>query len=101
MLRDYNDFIFALRDKGFNYRQISEALEEEYGYKVSRQAVTKYINNKKIHKLDIRDMIAAEDLEVVLNSTNAKKAHEYLLSKGYDIKYHRVLSFRNQSKGCD
>ena len=101
MLRDYHDFIMNLRSKGYNYRQISEALESEYGYKVSRQAITKYINRQEVHKLEITDLILPQDLEEVFISTSARKAHQYLLEQGYDIKYHKVLSIRNQNKSSN
>lgn len=98
MLRDYHDFLMDLRAKGYNYRQISEALYKEHGYKVSRQAITKYINRQEVRKLEITDLISKEDLDVVFKSSSARSAHQYLLKNGYDISYHKVLSLRNQNK---
>lgn len=97
MLRDYHDFIMNLRHNGYNYTQISEELERVHGYKVSRQAITKYINRQEIIKLDVSDMIEKKDLDVVLSSSSGRKAHQYLINNGYSISYHKVLSIRNQA----
>lgn len=97
-IRDYHYFVMQLKDKGYTYQQIKEALESEHGYIISRQAVNKYINKQNIRKLDVKDLISKEDLEVVIRSSSGLKAYQYLMNNGYNISYHKVLSIRNTSE---
>ena len=96
MLVDYHDFIMNLKNEGNTYTHISEELERVYGYKVSRQAITKYINKQGIKKLDIKDYLSEEEIEKVYEFSSARKAHEYLLSRGHTIGYKKVITLRNQ-----
>lgn len=99
MLKDYDDIIEAYLDEGLSYRVIAKNLELKYNFKVSYQAIGKYIRKKRIAEDEATEKYDTEIRRTIYTTHTAAQAFRELKEKGYDLSYHKVLKIKKEMEG--
>lgn len=97
LVKDFHDIIIKLREEGKTFREVSKYLEEKHEFKVTYQAISKYVRKLDLDKLesvDVLDTLNEEELEFIKKSKSARQAHISMTRNGYNIPYRKVLEIR-------